>query len=202
MRNGQAIQHEKYPDAFHDAYSRTTFGFWLYLLSDFILFGTLFATYAVLHNSTYGGPSSRELFNIPFSHYQTLILLVCSLTAGLAGASAHRRDTKRTIIFFVVTFVLGLVFVGMQLDEFIRFVNAGHGWQKSAFLSAYFTVVGTHMIHMVFALLWVIIFVFPLFYQGITPVSIRRLTCLKMFWQFLNIIWIFIFSFVYLMGVY
>src|SRR5579883_3110292 len=102
--SGQAMQHEKYPDTHHDNYSKTTFGIWLYLLTDFVMFGALFAAYGVLMHSTFGGPSGRTLFNIPYAHYETLILLTSSFTVGLAGASAHRRNAKRTIIFFAITF--------------------------------------------------------------------------------------------------
>jgi len=201
MKHPEALSDKRYPDAYHDAYSKTVFGFWVYLLTDFILFGTLFASYSVLHNSTFGGPSARELFHLPCALVQTLILLVSSFTIGLAGASAHRRDKNWTLLLFGITFLLGIAFVGMQIAEFDRLINGGNSWQKSAFLSAYFTLVGTHGIHMLFAILWVIVLVLPVWRQGITPVDIRRLTCLKMFWQFLNIIWVFIFSFVYLMGV-
>jgi cytochrome o ubiquinol oxidase subunit III len=201
MKNPGNVQHEKYPDVHHDAYSKTVFGFWLYLLTDFILFGALFATYAVLHDSTFGGPSARQLLHPSFALIQTLILLLSSLTVGLGGASAHRNNKKLTLAFFGITFFLGIIFLWLQFNEFGRLVQSGNGWEKSAFLSAYFTLVGTHAVHMIFAALWVIVLCVPLCLDGMTFVSIRRLTCLKMFWQFLNIIWVFIFSFVYLMGV-
>jgi len=193
-------KHEPYPDAYHDAYAKTIFGFWIYILTDFILFGTLFATYAVLHNNVFGGPSARELFSLPFVFIQTLVLLVCSYTVGMAGAAAHRRDKKLTYLFFGITFLLGVVFTWMGIADFSRLIQAGHDWRGSAFLGAYFTLVGTHTLHMVFALLWIPIFLIPMWKEGLDPVNIRRLTCLKMFWQFLNIVWVFIFSFVYLMG--
>lgn len=187
--------HESYPDTHHDPYSRTVFGFWLYLLTDFILFGALFAVYAVLRNSTFGGPSAKDLFQLSFLTIQTLVLLTSSFTAGLAGAAAHRKHKNHTILFFAITFLLGLIFMGMEMSELLRLVQGGNGWQRSAFLSAYFTIVGTHGIHMLFALLWVIVLIIPVLREGITLVSLRRLMCLKLFWQFLNIVWIFIFSF-------
>lgn len=193
--------HESYPDTHHDTYSRSVFGFWVYLMSDFILFGALFAAYVVLCNSTFGGPSGRELFQPSFTLVQTLVLLVSSLTAGLAGASAHRRHKIWTIVLFGATFLFGAVFIAMELSEFSRLVSDGHAWDKSAFLSMYFTIVGTHGVHVLFGLLWTIVLLIPVFREGISHVSLRRLTCLRMFWQFLNIIWVFIFSFVYLMGV-
>ncbi len=201
MKNPETLPHEHFPDSHHNPYARTVFGFWLYLMSDLILFGALFAAYAVLSHSTFGGPSGRELFRLSFTHIQTLVLLTSSLTAGLAGAAAHRGNKKATISLFGLTFLLGVVFMWMEFSEFSNLVGAGHGWNKSAFLSAYFTVVGTHGLHVLFGLLWIPVLLIPVWREGISHVSVRRLTCLRMFWQFLNIIWIFIFSFVYLMGV-
>lgn len=193
--------HEHFPDPHRGLYARTTFGFWVYLLTDFVLFGTLFATYAVLRHSTFGGPAVKDLFELPYTLTPALILLVSSFTIGLGAAMAHRKDKRSTIALLIITFLLGIIFVMMELTDMARLVNYGNGWQRSAFLSAYFTLVGTHAVHMLFALLWVIVLILPVCREGITPVSLRRLTCLKMFWQFLNIIWVFIFSFVYLLGV-
>lgn len=201
MKKPEVAVHESYPDTHHDIYSRTVFGFWVYILTDFVMFGTFFAAYAVLHNNTYGGPSADKLFHLPCALVQTLVLLTSSFTIGLAGASAHRRNKNWTIALFAITFLLGILFMWMELAEFTRLVNSGNSWRRSAFLSAYFTLVGTHGLHMIFAMLWVIILIVPVCLEGITGTSIRRLTCLKMFWQFLNVIWVFIFSFVYLMGV-
>jgi cytochrome o ubiquinol oxidase subunit 3 len=201
MINPESVSHEHFPDPHRDLYSRTTFGFWIYLLTDFVLFGTLFATYAVLCRSTFGGPSAKDLFQLPFTLMPALVLLISSLTVGLGAATAHRKEKNRTMALFAITFLLGIIFVGMELSGLVRLVNSGNGWQMSAFLSAYFTLIGTHAIHMLFALLWIIILLLPVGFEGITSVSLRRLTCLKMFWQFLNIIWVFIFSFVYLLGV-
>ncbi len=191
----------QYPDAHHDVYSKTTFGFWLYLLTDFMLFATLFAAYAVLHDNTFGGPTARDLFSLDFTLVQTFILLTATLTVGLGGALAHRRNKWGAISFFTLTFLLGLAFLAMQWGDFARLISSGNGWDKNAFLSAYFSLVGIFWLHVAFALLWTILLVIPLFYQGMTPVSIRRLTCLRMFWQFLNIVWVFIFTIVYLIGV-
>lgn len=194
-------KHENYPDIYHGIYSRTVFGFWLYLMSDLILFGALFSTYAVLKHSTFGGPSTDDLFNLPYTLVQTLILIVCSLTVGLGGASAHRMHKYWTLSMFGMTFAFGALFLGMQIAEFSSYIAAGSGWQKSAFLSGYFTLVGTHALHVLFGLIWIPILLYPVFREGVSHVSVRRLTCLRMFWQFLNIVWIFIFSFVYLLGV-
>jgi cytochrome o ubiquinol oxidase subunit III len=201
MKNPPPSSHELYPDTHHDVYSKTVFGFWIYLLTDFVFFGTLFASYAVLFTHTFGGPSSEDLFTLRFSMTQTFILLTSSLTAGLAGASAHRREKNWTILYFILTFFLGLAFIAMELSEFHHLISCDCSWMRSAFLSSYFTLVGTHGVHVILAMLWVIILIIPVWREGITHVSLRRLTCLKMFWQFLNIIWVFIFSFVYLIGV-
>ncbi len=201
MKHSKHMEHESYPDMHHDTYSKTVFGFWVYLMTDLVLFGTLFATYAVLSNSTFGGPSAKDLFYLPFTLIETLVLLFSSFTIGIAGAAAHRKEKKMCITFFAITFVLGAVFMGMMWNELSSLVRAGHGWDQSAFLSSYFTLMGTLGLHVLFGLLWMIVLLIPVWRQGISHVSLRRLTCLKMFWQFLNIIWVLIFSFVYLMGV-
>lgn len=193
-------EHEHFPDTHHDTYSRTIFGFWLYLITDFILFATLFASYLVLQRSTFGGPSIKDLAHFPFTLTETLILLTSSFTCGLAGAYAHRRDKKWTIVFFLITVLLGIVFLSMQIAEFVEYLSVGYSWKISAFLSAFFTLVGTHAAHIVFAILWTIVLLPSVFRDGITAPSLRRLVCLKMFWQFLNIIWVFIFTIVYLTG--
>lgn len=194
------VQHEVYPDPHHDIFSKTVFGFWVYLITDFVMFGTFFACYAVLRTSTFGGPSDRDLFDLPTAFNQTLILLTSSFIIGLASASAHRKLKNRTIFLFLLTFLLGLVFTIIQFNEYAELLGKGASWHKSAFLSAYFTLVGTHTAHMLFALTWVVVLMIPVFREGITSASIRRLTCLRMFWQFLNIVWIFIFTFVYFLG--
>jgi len=193
--------HENYPDPHHDVYSKTVFGFWVYIVTDFMMFAVLFATYDVLHNKTFGGPSSRELFNLPYTLIQTLILLVSTFTCGVGGVLAHRGNKNGTIAFFGITFLLGIAFMWMQLGEFAHLMGEGNNWQGSAFLSMFFTLVGTFGVHMIFALLWVIVLIVPVCLHGLTPVNIKRLTCLRMFWQFLNIVWIFIFTVVYLWGV-
>lgn len=200
MNKSKTLSHEKYPDTHHDAYSKTVFGFWLYLLTDFVFFGSLFAVYAVLRDSTFGGPSGNELFDLHSVLNRTFVLIVCSLTAGLAGASAHRRKKSMALCLFGLTFLLGLLFLGMQYQEFESLVTSGNAWQRSAFLSAYFTLLATFAVHVVLGLLWILVLVIPVCFNGINGVAIRRLTCLRIFWQFLNIVWIFIFTFVYLMG--
>lgn len=198
MTHSQLASREVYPDPHHDTYSKTTFGFWIYLLTDLMLFGTLFAAYAVLHKSTFGGPSPKELFHFSNTYLQTYILLISSFTVGLAGAMTHRRNKKWTIGFYAVTFVLGVIFTWIEFAEFARLIESGNSWMRSGYLSAFFTLIATLIAHMIFALLWMIVLIIPVCLYGVQRVSIRRLTCLRMFWQFLNIVWIFIFTIVYL----
>lgn len=191
------VDKEHYPDPHHDMYSRTIFGFWLFILSDFILFGVLFATFAVLRKNTFGGPGSLQLLNLDLAFTQTVLLLVASFTAGIGGAFAHRKNKKMTVLFFILTFVFGLSFFIIEMDDFSKLISSGNSWSKSAFLSAFFTVMGTHAAHVIFALIWVPVVLIPLIKNEIGHDEIRRLTCLKMLWQFLNIVWVFIFTFVY-----
>lgn len=175
-------------------------GFWTYIMTDCMLFGTLFATYAVLHNSTYGGPTSKELFDPFYALMETLILLVSSFTCGLAGIAARRNDKKKIIFWFTVTFLLGLSFVVMEGIEFTKFVREGASWQRSAFLSSFFTLVGTHGTHISIGLIWMVVMMFQVAFKGITPFTERRMSSLRLFWHFLDIVWIFIFTLVYMMG--
>ncbi len=189
-----------YPDPHHDTYSKTVFGFWLYLITDFVLFASLFATYAVLHENTFGGPTAKEIFNMPLALFQTILLLTCALASGVGGAAAHRKQKNTALVSFLITFVLGAASFGLLLGEFNEVYKAGADWATSAFLSAYFSVVGTFGAHILVGLLWIILFLIPVWREGINNVTIRRLTCLRMFWQFLSVVWVFIFTLVYLMG--
>jgi cytochrome o ubiquinol oxidase subunit III len=196
MTNFEVNSHEE------DQYTKNVFGFWIYILTDFILFAVLFATYAVLQSSTFGRIYTGDLFHLPSTLAQTIVLLISSFTIGIAGVFTHRKNKKKAIAFFLITFLLGICFVYIELTEFSYLLKTGNSWEKNAFLSAFFTLLGTYLIHMLFALLWMIVLIIPLFSSEVDFVSIRRFTCLKMFWQFLNIIWIFIFTFVYLLGAY
>ncbi len=186
---------EHLPDAHQDAYSKTVFGFWVYLLTDFMMFATLFAAYAVLH-------TKPEQLDTSWALAQTLVLLTASFTAGLAGAMAHRKSKVGATTLFALTFVLGSLFLWMVWVDFARLVSAGHGWDENAQMSALFTLVGTHVVHVVLGLLWTVVLLVPLCVEGLTLVVLRRLTCLRMFWQFVNVVWVFIFAIVYLMGAY
>jgi cytochrome o ubiquinol oxidase subunit 3 len=178
----------------------TIFGFWVYLMTDLVLFATLFATYAVLHNNTAGGEGAGELFSMPFVLVETLILLTSSFTCGLAMLALHKGNKNQVLTWFGVTFLLGLAFISMELYEFRHLVAEGHSWRESGFLSAFFTLVGTHGLHITIGLLWMGTLMYKLWQKGITATNTRRFTLLSLFWHFLDIVWIFIFTFVYLMG--
>jgi cytochrome o ubiquinol oxidase subunit III len=182
------------------ATAKTTFGFWLYLMTDCVLFATLFATFAVLRNNTFGGPGGDELFKLPYVLTETLLLLTSSFTCGLAMLAAGQNKRDRVVLWFSITFLLGLLFLGLELHEFSNLVNEGNSWRRSGFLSAFFTLVGTHGLHITAGLIWIVVMMVKVSKKGITAVTLKRLTLLSMFWHFLDIIWIFIFTFVYLIG--
>lgn len=184
-----------------EAYDRTLFGFWIYIMTDCILFATLFATYVVLQNGTFGGPTSKDLFNLPFALTETVILLTSSFTSGLVMLAAHRHDRSKVFVALALTFLLGAAFLAMELHEFNQFVQEGHSWRTSAFLSSFFTLVGTHGLHITAGLLWILVMVGQLIVQGLQINTLRRLACFTMFWHFLDVVWIFIFTIVYLLGV-
>jgi cytochrome o ubiquinol oxidase subunit 3 len=184
----------------HDNNPKTVFGFWVYLMTDCVLFASLFATYAVLHNNTYGGPTAGELFSMPFVAVETLILLISSFTSGLAVLAMQRQSKRQVLAWLGITFLLGLAFLGMEVYEFSHLVHEGHSWRASGFLSAFFTLVGTHGLHIASGLLWIIVLSVQIARRGLTVHTTRRLTLLSLFWHFLDIVWIFIFTLVYLMG--
>jgi len=184
----------------HNNDSKTVFGFWVYLMTDCVLFASLFVTYAVLHGNTFGGPGAAELFSLPFVLGETLILLTSSFTAGLAMLAAHAGRPRQVLAWFAVTFLLGVAFLAMEVTEFSKLAHEGNSWQRSGFLSAFFTLVGTHGLHITSGLIWMGIMMTKVVRGGLAPNTLRRLTLLSMFWHFLDIIWIFIFTIVYLMG--
>ncbi len=189
------------PDPHQDVFAKNVFGFWLYLMTDCLLFGTLFCTYGVLVHSTFGGPGTKELFKIGEAFAETMLLLFSSVTCGLA-VLASLKNKKRAVLFWLtVTLLLGASFVAIELHEFSSLVQEGNSWEKSAFLSSFFALVGTHGTHVSFGLLWIVVMLGQVAYQGINSDTFRRLVIFSMFWHFLDLIWIFIFTFVYLMGV-
>ncbi len=180
---------------------KVLFGMWVYIMSDCVLFAGLFATYAVLHGSTFGGPGPRELFSLPFVLIETLLLLTSSFTIGLAQLFAHEHKKQWALAALGFTLLLGVCFLGMEVSEFRNLVAEGHSWQTSAFLSSFFTLVGTHGLHVLLASIWMLVLIVRITIAGLTPGNIRKLLCLGLFWHFLDIVWIFIFTFVYLFGV-
>lgn len=180
---------------------RRAFGFWVYLMTDCVLFASLFAVYAVLHNNVVDGPSGADIFSLPYVLIETLALLTSSFTCGLAILAARQGLRRQVMIWLGVTCVLGLLFLGMELTEFHRLAAEGNSWRRSGFLSAFFTLVGTHGAHITVGLLWIAVLGGQLWHRGLTENTQRRLILFSLFWHFLDVVWIFIFSLVYLMGV-
>lgn len=176
------------------------FGFWLYIMSDCVLFAAIFATYAVLHNSTFGLPGIKELTSLPYVFVETMALLASSFTYGMSILSAYKNNKSGIIFWLIITFILGASFVTMEVHEFINMIAENHGPSASAALSAFFTLVGTHGFHVSMGLLWMLVTIVQLLKYGITPIMKKRLTYLGLFWAFLDIVWIFVFTVVYLMG--
>lgn len=179
---------------------RAALGFWIYLMTDCVIFASLFAVYAVLHNNTFGGPSGKELFDLPYILTETLLLLTSSFACGLAMLAIQNRAKDQAIFWLTVTGVLGLAFLGMEMSEFRHLVVGGNSWRRSGFLSSYFTLVGTHGLHIAFGLLWLGVMLWRTVRNGLGAHTVRRLTLFSLFWHFLDVVWIFIFSIVYLMG--
>jgi cytochrome o ubiquinol oxidase subunit III len=176
------------------------YGFWIFLLSDFILFAALFAAHAVLSSNTAGGPTGAELFNLRNVFIETLCLLFSSYTCGLGALSAERRQPARFLIFAALTLVLGAAFLVIESTEFAGMVRKGAGPSRSAFLSGFFTLVGTHGVHVTGGLLWLIYMVAQVVAKGLRPHVLRRLLCWSLFWHALDIVWVGVFTLVYLMG--
>ena len=181
-------------------HEKTIFGFWVYLMTDCLLFAAFFATYAVLHKNTFGGPPAKLLFNLPFTLGQTIVLLTSCLSCGFASVAAASQNKNKTLSWLLVTFLFGSLFLGMELFEFMRLIDSGNSWQRSGFLSSFFTLTGIHGMHIAAGLLWILIMLYKVIKSGFIAATFRRLACLRMFWHFLNIVWVFIFTLVYLLG--
>lgn len=197
MTTGQLRLHEEQAQADE----KTLFGFWVFIMTDCVLFASLFATYAVLHANTFGGPGGKDIFSLPLVLVETLALLTSSFTAGLTLLAARKRNKLQTLGFMALTFLLGWVFLAIELTEFRHLAQEGNNWQRSGFLSAFFTLVGTHGAHITTGLLWLSVMMSQLWKKGFTRGFQRRLTMWALFWHFLDIVWIFIFTVVYLLGV-
>ncbi|QUX90058.1 cytochrome o ubiquinol oxidase subunit III [Marinomonas sp. A3A] len=190
--------HDEHHD--HDPAPHNVFGFWLYLMTDCLLFASVFATYAVLFMNTAGGVSGKDIFELDFVLVETAALLLSSITYGFAMICAHKKDKKGTLSWLSVTFLLGAVFIGMEVYEFHHLIVHGNGPQTSAFLSAFFALVGTHGLHVTAGLIWMAILMIELIVSGFGSRTVTRLSCLSLFWHFLDVVWICVFTVVYLMG--
>ncbi|MDM0005323.1 cytochrome o ubiquinol oxidase subunit III [Variovorax sp. J22G73] len=182
----------------HGGEAQTTMGFWIYLMSDCLIFAVLFATFGVLAGATANGPTGRGLFELEFVLGETMLLLASSFTFGLAMLSLQASTLRRATGWLVATFVLGAAFVGMEVYEFAELMHRGAVPQASAYLSAYFTLVGTHGLHVSFGLVWLAVMLHQVHHFGLTPVTRRRMACLSLFWHFLDLVWICVFTFIYL----
>lgn len=185
----------------HHAPNSTLFGFWLYLMSDCLIFAMLFATFGVLGRNYAGGPSPATLFELPTVAINTSMLLLSSITYGFAMLEMARGKKTATLLWLVITGLFGVAFVTLELQEFAHFIHDGATPQRSAFLSSFFALVGTHGLHVTCGVIWLVTLMVQVLKRGLDPVMQRRLMCLSLFWHFLDIIWIGVFSFVYLIGV-
>jgi len=177
------------------------YGFWIFLISDIIMFSAFFASYAVLVGNTNGGPSGRQLFDLRNVGLETTCLLLSSFTCGLASIAALARRAVWFYVAMAATFVLGLAFLGIEITEFAGLVAQNAGPQRSAFLSGFFTLVGCHGLHVSIGLLWLLTMMAQVFAKGFRPDIMRRILCFSLFWHTLDVIWVALFTVVYLMGV-
>jgi cytochrome o ubiquinol oxidase subunit 3 len=175
-----------------------SFGFWLFLLSDVVMFSALFAAYAVLQDNVAGGPDGLKLFNRGYVLAETMCLLVSSFTCGLCALAIERRATAAFYLWGIVTFALGAAFIGLEISEFLRMIREGAAPQRSAFLSAFFTLVGCHGLHVSLGLAWLATMMAQVGTLGFRPQIVRRLLCFTLFWHALDIVWIGVFTIVYL----
>ena len=185
----------------HHPPNSTMLGFWLYLMSDCLIFAVLFAVYAVLGRNYAAGPSGADLFDLQLVAINTALLLSSSITYGFAMIGMQARRKAQVLGWLAVTGLLGLGFLAIELYEFHHLIHEGAGPGRSAFLSSFFTLVGTHGLHVTFGCIWLVTLMFQVNKHGLTPPNRRRLMCLSMFWHFLDVVWIGVFTFVYLMGV-
>ncbi|WP_114240192.1 cytochrome o ubiquinol oxidase subunit III [Dyella sp. C9] len=179
----------------------TLLGFWIYLMSDCLIFACLFAVYGVLGREYAGGPTGAEVLELPAVAVNTALLLLSSITYGFAVLEMQRDRQSPMMLWLTITGLLGACFITLELREFAHLVSIGAGPQRSAFLSSFFTLVGTHGLHVTCGIIWLIVLMSQVAKKGLIPANKRRLMCLSMFWHFLDVVWVGVFSFVYLMGV-
>jgi len=185
----------------HHPENGTLLGFWIYLMSDCLIFAVLFATYGVLGRNYAGGPTGAQIFALPTVAVNTTLLLLSSITYGMAMVACQEGRAKATLGCLAITGLFGCGFLGLELSEFRHLIADGAGPQRSAFLSSFFTLVGTHGLHVTFGVVWLVTLMVQVSQRGLTETNRRRLMCLSLFWHFLDVIWIGVFSFVYLLGV-
>jgi len=185
----------------HHPENGTLLGFWMYLMSDCLIFACLFAAYAVLGRNYAGGPTGAELFDLPLVAINTSLLLLSSITYGFAMLQMQKKQVNSTLLWLAVTGLLGAGFIYLELHEFVHLIADGAGPQRSGFLTSFFALVATHGLHVSFGIVWLVTLMFQVKKHGLTPENGRRLMCLSMFWHFLDVVWIGVFTFVYLMGV-
>jgi cytochrome o ubiquinol oxidase subunit 3 len=178
----------------------TMLGFWIYLMSDCLIFAILFAVYGVLGTNYAAGPAPKDLFDLSLVALNTTMLLLSSITYGFAMLSMEKNRVAATQAWLAVTGLFGLAFLGIELYEFAHMIHEGATPQRSGFLSAFFTLVGTHGLHVTFGIIWLVTLMIQVSQRGLIAANRRRLMCLSMFWHFLDVIWIGVFTFVYLMG--
>ncbi|WP_425376304.1 cytochrome o ubiquinol oxidase subunit III [Rhizobium phaseoli] len=196
-----AAKPEFYLTEDHHPENSTNLGFWLYLMSDCLIFAVLFATHGVLGRNYAAGPSPADLFDLPIVALNTSMLLLSSITYGFAMLQMERNAKAETLFWLAVTGLFGAAFISLELYEFIHLIHEGAGPTRSAFLSSFFTLVGTHGLHVTFGIIWLITLMVQVSMHGLIEANRRRLMCLSMFWHFLDVVWIGVFSFVYLLGV-
>ena len=196
MKNIALVSGAHHPDSD----STDVFGFWLYILTDCILFGCLFATFLVLNNPGHSGLALKNYINLRDVLIETFLLLVSNLTFCLASLTIYKNKPHKAQIWLFITFLLGLGFVFMEVNEFIHMANEGFRWDVSGAISSFFVLVGTHGLHVTCGLLWILLMIIQIFFIKSHQVTQRRMIYLGMFWNFLDIVWIFVFSIVYLMG--
>jgi cytochrome o ubiquinol oxidase subunit III len=177
------------------------YGFWIFILSDFVLFSALFATFAVLSGNTAGGPTGSEVINLTHVFIETMCLLLSSYACGLGALSAERRELGRFLVFAVFAFVLGAAFLFIEISDFADMVRVGAGPSRSAFLSGFWVLVGTHGAHVTLGLIWLSYMVAQVVAKGLQPQVLRRLLCWSLFWHALDIVWVGVLTVVYLIGV-
>jgi cytochrome o ubiquinol oxidase subunit III len=184
----------------HAEGASTMLGFWIYLMSDCLIFAILFATFGVLGGNYAAGPAPKDLFDLPLVAVNTSMLLLSSITYGFAMLQMEQARAGAMQAWLAVTGLFGLAFIGIELSEFAHMIHEGATPQRSAFLSSFFTLVGTHGLHVSFGLVWLATLMAQVWRYGLIEANRRRLMCLSMFWHFLDVVWIGVFTFVYLMG--